>query len=216
MRAGCDVDARRQKALDRAVKFRRQATSQNEHEADVARRRLDEIRAQHGIADAEIDECIDASERVWEDAGPLSNDFWQVRVALALADRIGCRAVRKGDRLVFEGSPRRTKRAAAAYIPIVRDVENGCEGVYASYGHPPIFVPVLKPILLEEAARAVAERVLGHGQPKRFPVPLEPQQELLAWSRGATGSVWCAQMHMDWARRDGRTVGRAVNLGEIG
>ena len=83
------MDARREKALDRAVKYHRQATSDNEHEADVAKRRFSEVCAQHGITQAEIDEHVDASEHAYEDAGPLGDDFWQVRIALALADRTG-------------------------------------------------------------------------------------------------------------------------------
>lgn len=205
----------RAKALDRVVKLLASATSSNEHEAENARRRAEELRASHGISQEEIDEYVDASEQVYEDAGVLGDDFWQVRIALAIADRVGCHAMKKENRLIFRGSPRRVSKALLSYTPIARDVENGCESVYLSWGHPPIFRPVLKPILLEEAARAVAERVLGGGQPARFPVSAELQREIFAWSRGATGSPHCAQMHMGWARNDGRAIGLAVNIGVL-
>lgn len=202
----------RAKALDRVIKLLASAASSNEHEAANARRRAEELRASHGISQDEIDEYIDASEQVYEDAGVLGDDFWQVRIALAIADRVGCHAMKKSDRLIFRGSPRRVSKALLSYTPVARDVENGCDGVYRSYGHPPIFEPVLRPILLEEAARAVAERVLRQDQPPRFPVSKELQREIFAWSKGATGSAGCAQMHMGWAKRDGRTIGLAVNL----
>lgn len=209
------ADSRRKKALDRAVKFYRQSTSSNKHEADTARRRLEEAFAAHGFTQADIDEAIDAEEKVYEDAGALGDDFWPVRIALALSDRTGCRAVKKDGRLIFEGTKKRTTRAASAYARIARDVQVGCDGVYASWGHPSVFAPVLRPILIEEAARAVAERVLGQSQPKVFPVSPELQRELLLWSRGMTGSESCGRMHMEFAREGGRKVGLAMDLGEI-
>ena len=202
----------RKKALDRAAKLLARAASDNPNEAALARSNFEAACRKHGFTREDVEEHVDAGARAFEDAGPLVDDFWQIRLALAVADRVGVRATRKSDRLFFEGSPRRARRAATAYAIAAGRLLPACEGVYASYGHPPVFRPVLLPILLEEAARAIAERLLGREQPRRFPVPREVQEELLLWSRVRTRSEGLARMHVEWARRGGRAVGLALEI----
>ena len=206
----------REKALDRVAKLLARAGSSNAHEAALAATRADEILKKHGISREEVEDHLDAMARAFEDAGPIGDDFWRIRIAIAVADKIRCRAVRKADRLIFEGSPKRAARAAIVYAGIARAIEDRCAVVYGSWGHPQVFLDVLRPILLEEAARAATERILGVAQAAHFPVPSDPQKRLLDYSVGSTGSAWCARMHMDGAKKHGRDVGLAVDLGGVG
>ena len=202
----------RKKILDRAAKLLARVSSDNGHEAALARSNFEATCRKYGITREDVEEHVDAGARAFEDAGLLGEDFWQIRVALAVADRVGVRATKKADRLYFEGSPRRARRASTSYATVVGRLRPACEGVYASYGHPPVFQPVLVPILLEEAARAVAERLLGSEQPRRFPVPRDVQEDLLMWSKVRTGGDGLARMHVEWARRGGRAVGLALEI----
>jgi len=111
------------KVLDRVRKFKAMAASPNEHEADTARRRLNELYRQHNISEGDI---IDEATEVAV-LGYALDGNQRVELSRQVAKSRGCKTLVKREGIAFTGSPPAAKDSRQLYTALVGIVESNCE-----------------------------------------------------------------------------------------
>lgn len=125
------MDTKHQKALRRFRNLRALGRSPNKNEAERAMEQADALASRHGFTEDDVEEPLPVIRRV---GGPVdARGDWREIVAYGVATRCGCRALRGGDQVIFEGV--RAIDAVAEYRQIVREIDEAQRRCWQAYDH---------------------------------------------------------------------------------
>lgn len=105
--------------------------SPNENEARRATEQADAIAARYGFTEDDAEESLPSQRRV---GGTVeARGDWREVVAYGVAARWGCRPLRGGDQVIFEGV--KAVDAVVEYRQIVREIDEAQERCWRAYDH---------------------------------------------------------------------------------
>ena len=153
----------REKAARLARKLRALSRSPELCEADRARERLSDIVSAYGLREEDLAEEEPGPRPSVRVGGPFGgrSDHWREEVALGVARRWRCRALRGRGQIAFSGAS--SARAAAEYAFLAREIEEAQERCWRSYDHKYRLTieEEHRRVFLQAAAAATAEVALG-------------------------------------------------------